>query len=243
MSPSGWWGAHRLLERGSRGRDVEALQRTLSVEVTALRRPPTGIFDEETENAVRTFQRKNFLIDDGKVGPITDSILFTGHYEYAISKPQRIQEEVWTCWAAALQSVLGSTWSRNRPRLTVSDLIDKYRRFLEPMNNITIPGWYQIGHDLRLRGQQLKAQDLRIERIVWLLRENQTHLVMVHDMTGAIRHTVVIYGVRIQAGSPNLLVMDPNYGDYRTIGADIIRLNAHQLFISMPGEVKILPPR
>jgi peptidoglycan hydrolase-like protein with peptidoglycan-binding domain len=240
-----WWEAHRLLRRGSRGPEVEALQRALRQDVAAPTRPMAhGIFDEPTEDAVKAFQRRNALIEDGTVGPITHSLLVTGYYEYAISKPPSIQQPASTCWAAALQSVLHSSWRNNRPSWTINDLVSRYHRFLQqPQQDITVPGWLQIANDLRLRGQQIRGQDLRLEQVVWMLRENRMHLVMVHDMTGAVRHTVVIYGVQIRAGAPNLLVMDPLSGTYTTIGADTLRGHAQQLFISVPGEVRPLPPR
>lgn len=57
--------SHRpLLRRGSRGAAVEELQRLLRLDVD-------GRFGEDTERAVKAFQRKVGLVDDGKVGSKT----------------------------------------------------------------------------------------------------------------------------------------------------------------------------
>lgn len=50
-----------MLKIGSMGEDVKYLQRMLGVEVT-------GMFDIPTETAVKEFQRRYQLLDDGKVG-------------------------------------------------------------------------------------------------------------------------------------------------------------------------------
>jgi hypothetical protein len=238
MSSGGWWATHRLLSWGRRGPDVEALQRALNKEAIPSQLTVTGTFDNETEEAVKAFQRRYSLVDDGRVGPIMQSILFIGHYRFAISEPPRVMESEATCWAAALQSVLHSKSWGNRPRWTIADLIRQYRLFLERSKDITIENWYKIGADLALRHVPLRGKDLRLEQVVWLLRENRMPIVMVHDMTGLVRHTVVIYGVSIEAGAPKLLVMDPMYGHYATIGADVLRSHARKLIITMPEEAK-----
>ena len=245
MPSDGWWARHNLLKPGSRGPEVEALQRALLNENIPKGLRVTSVVDQQTADSVKAFQRQNFLIDDGTVGPITHSILFTTNYKFAISHPPIVRQPLETCWAAALESVLHSSWARGgRPRLKVAELVQRYRAQLGGMNDISVPGWTQIvAHDLRLRGQQLRAADLRLEQVVWLLRRNQMHLVMVHDMTGSVRHTVVIYGVEIRRGAPRLLVMDPMYGMHSTVEPDNLRQHAHQLFISMPGEVQVLPHR
>jgi peptidoglycan hydrolase-like protein with peptidoglycan-binding domain len=50
----GWWESHRPLERGSRGPDVERLQRELN-RALSTRVPVTGNFGEQTEQSVREF--------------------------------------------------------------------------------------------------------------------------------------------------------------------------------------------
>ncbi len=60
-----------LLRRGSRGSDVLELQRYLGVRAI-------GVFDRETERAVRAFQRLHDLVNDGIVGPKTRSAMSHG---------------------------------------------------------------------------------------------------------------------------------------------------------------------
>ncbi|MBO9128908.1 N-acetylmuramoyl-L-alanine amidase [Bacillus sp. 165] len=54
----------RLIRKGSKGRDVERIQRTISV-------TPDGIFGLKTELAVRAYQARHGLVADGIVGPKT----------------------------------------------------------------------------------------------------------------------------------------------------------------------------
>lgn len=54
-----------ILKYGNRGEDVKLLQSLLGM------KNPDGIFGNNTKNYVVTFQRKNGLVGDGIVGPIT----------------------------------------------------------------------------------------------------------------------------------------------------------------------------
>jgi peptidoglycan hydrolase-like protein with peptidoglycan-binding domain len=60
-----------LLQRGSSGAGVSAVQRALGVS-------PTGNFGPVTASAVRAFQRSNGLVADGIVGPRTSAALGLG---------------------------------------------------------------------------------------------------------------------------------------------------------------------
>jgi hypothetical protein len=64
-------GSSALLQRGSSGTAVAALQRTLGV-------TPTGTFGPVTARAVRAFQRSHGLTADGIVGPMTRAALGLG---------------------------------------------------------------------------------------------------------------------------------------------------------------------
>lgn len=59
----------RTLELGSKGDDVKKMQRALGIE-------DDGIFGKDTKTAVINFQRKNGLVPDGVVGPLTQKKLF-----------------------------------------------------------------------------------------------------------------------------------------------------------------------
>jgi N-acetylmuramoyl-L-alanine amidase len=58
-----------IIKRGSRGHDVERIQRALKLSVD-------GIFGPATEKAVKTYQRRHNLSVDGIVGPETWNTLF-----------------------------------------------------------------------------------------------------------------------------------------------------------------------
>jgi peptidoglycan hydrolase-like protein with peptidoglycan-binding domain len=64
-------GSSVLLQRGSTGTSVAALQRALGVN-------PTGTFGPVTARAVRAFQRSHGLTVDGIVGPMTSAALGLG---------------------------------------------------------------------------------------------------------------------------------------------------------------------
>jgi peptidoglycan hydrolase-like protein with peptidoglycan-binding domain len=85
----------RLLELGSKGRDVQALKR-------ALRRAghwPKGVrlsntFDETTDNAVRDFQRASRLEIDGEVGDDTFGALVPHYDAYARLLVDRVRKRM-----------------------------------------------------------------------------------------------------------------------------------------------------
>ena len=60
----------RVLKYGSRGNDVKVLQNLLQVK-------SDGIFGKRTEQAVRAFQASRGLVQDGIVGPLTLTALFS----------------------------------------------------------------------------------------------------------------------------------------------------------------------
>jgi hypothetical protein len=64
-----------LLRPGARGISVVRLQKMLQ-ESGHLRGPATGRFEESTEQAVRDFQRAHQLAPDGRVGPLTQIVLY-----------------------------------------------------------------------------------------------------------------------------------------------------------------------
>jgi peptidoglycan hydrolase-like protein with peptidoglycan-binding domain len=74
-------GGSALLQRGSSGTTVAALQRALGV-------TPTGNFGPVTARAVRAFQRAHGLTVDGIVGPMTRSALGLGGTTTAAAAPR-----------------------------------------------------------------------------------------------------------------------------------------------------------
>ena len=63
-----------VLQLGATGPDVICLQQALAA-AGVYNAEPTGIFDDVTDTAVRSFQAANALLDDGIVGPVTGSKL------------------------------------------------------------------------------------------------------------------------------------------------------------------------
>jgi hypothetical protein len=198
---------------------------------------PDGDFGGTTENRVKTFQRIQRLVDDGKVGPITHSVLFGGHFEFSISRPPIVRQPRFTCWAAALESALHATWV-GRPRLTVAELLARYANFLQPRGDISRAGLRQIAVDLRFGGQIIGGERLRVEKILDVIERMRVHLLLVHSLTAVaepVNHTEVIYGVKVESGNPLLLTMDPLSGSYGSLEVNVLQTHAREVFLLGPG--------
>lgn len=70
------------LSRGSRGPEVERLQKKLGLSVD-------GKFGKDTEDAVKAFQTKNSLTADGKVGKSTLKLLYPAD---AVTEDRKLRE-------------------------------------------------------------------------------------------------------------------------------------------------------
>ena len=64
------------LRHGMRGDAVKEIQEAL-ITLGYLKGPADGVFGNKTENAVRAFQKKNKLNEDGVVGPKTKALLLS----------------------------------------------------------------------------------------------------------------------------------------------------------------------
>jgi len=101
-----------ILKTHSRGVLVENLQRALNANI----RPspnlqPDGIFGNQTDRAVKTFQRREWLVVDGDVGTCTHNALY-GHETYRpILHNTRFisQPDPTTCWAASTAMMTNSS--------------------------------------------------------------------------------------------------------------------------------------
>ncbi len=229
-----WWKTHRLRSRGSTGPDVERIQRALNDFGRTPRLNPDGKFGSKTEDAVKWFQGIMKLIDDGKVGPVTYSVLTGGAYRVELTRPPWVRQSQNLCWAACLESVLRGAWS-GRPRLSVAQLRTRYASHLRPGGDIS-PATLRspVGRDLRFREVHV-GRKVRAENVLKLLRDRKPTL-LVDNSTGTVMHTRVIYGVRIRRGAVNFLLMDPMRG-YTEIPIGNIQALTTIGFFS-PNEVK-----
>ncbi len=78
------------LKKGSKGDGVLRLQERLQ-ELGYLTEKPDGIYGNDTVAAVKAFQRRNGLLDDGQAGPLTQEKLFA---EDAVPAPEHILTDV-----------------------------------------------------------------------------------------------------------------------------------------------------
>lgn len=238
MAPTGWWSHNRLLVRGSRGHDVKALQEALNGWFDD-KLKVTGTFDVDTENRVKEFQRLNSLIQDGKVGPFTNSIIFESNYKFSIARPPVVAQTLFLCWAAALESALHSTWI-GRKKHKVDDLRKNYSKHLTPRGDITVAGFEQVLKDLRSSGRLFKASDLRIEKILAFLRTHKVQMLIVDDvMGGSVAHTRVVYGAEVRSGLPGLLVMDPLKG-LITLDFGVLQGHATKVLLIAPVSLNVM---
>lgn len=193
-----WWENNRLLTLGSRGDDVKRLQQGtnnwLGTPMT-----PTGVFDSNTAVRVKEIQRLNGLVDDGKAGPITQSLILETNYTFSISKPPVIRQPLHLCWGAALESVLKSTWV-GWPKLTSEQLKQKYISFLLPRSGfMSEAGIERAMVDHKASIKLMKGSQARIEKISAFLFRHQKHIVLGDFLLGA-GHVRVIYGVTMRKG-------------------------------------------
>ena len=228
MAAPGWWDVHRQLQKGSRGADVMALQRKL-IEDLGDPLPVSGVFDDATEKAVKDFQRRNELAQDGIVGPITFSILFDGNYRFQLPAPKLMHDVEWTCWAAATELVLQSNWSRGRKPLTVADMLATYKDFLLSSKAITFQGLDKLVTDIGAFQKIFSPKEFPLELVLGELGRNQSPVMLIHGLYPMAAHTVVIFGVKIVRGEPFLIVMDPLDGLYEDLSVNKLRGNFNKL--------------
>ena len=99
------------LRMGSRGPEVTRLQEALNTELTpSPGLEPNGDFGPLTNRAVRLFQRDNWLVIDGEIGPCTRNALMGTEAYLPILHELRFipQPTDATCWAASTAMVTRS---------------------------------------------------------------------------------------------------------------------------------------
>lgn len=231
-----WWQNHRLLQRGARGPDVERMQRALNDSGYTPRLVPDGDFGGLTEAAVIWFQGMMNLVEDGKLGPVTQSVLVAGSYRFELSRPPHVpQGTAFLCWAACLESVLKSSWL-GRPQRTVADLQSDYSAHLNANGGIGVtPLRDVVGADLRFR-PILDGEHVRAESLLRVLGSRKP-IILIDNSTGGVMHARVVYGVQIRRGAIDVLMMDP------LVGHVVIPIGSIQALTRMgffaPNEVPI----
>src|SRR4051812_11948554 len=101
-----------LLRLGSRGEDVVEVQELLNDALTpSPGLKPDGNFGSLTQQAVMRFQRENWLVVDGIVGPGTMSALEEDEKFIVLRPPTRLipQPDNTTCWAASTAMLTNTT--------------------------------------------------------------------------------------------------------------------------------------
>lgn len=232
-----WWDNNRLLERGSRGEDVKRLQQALNKSFsTAI--SVTGVFDAATEAQLKEFQRLNGLMEDGKAGPITQSVLFEGNYTFSITRPPVVMQPLNLCWAASTEAVLKSTWV-GWPKLKVTELRDQYSAFLMPPNGfISEAGIEKVMVDHEASIKLISGKDLRIEKISAFLFRHRKQILLGDFLLGA-GHVRVIFGVTVRKGQPALMVMDPLEGYATQDLAELQGVKA-SIFLAAPFDKTVI---
>ena len=206
-----WWQNHRMLMRGMQGPDVEKIQHALNDFGYSPALVPDGDFGGLTETAVEWFQGMMRLVVDGKVGPVTRSVLMAGGYRVELPRPPHVpQGDAFLCWAACLESVLRRAWP-GRPQKTVADFQSDYAPHLDSNGGIS-PGNLRtrVGGDLRFK-EIFVGENVRAERLLNALGQHRP-ILLVDNALGGVLHVRVIYGLKIEAGAINVLMMDPLNG-------------------------------
>jgi hypothetical protein len=205
--------------------------------------PFTGNFDAETAKAVMAFQERWGLVADGKVGPVTLSILMEGTYRFLVRHPPRIVQPLDTCWAASMQSALESTWAGLHPHKTIADLVKEYKTLIHrTTHSLTERGLRALAGDLRLLLFNVFAEHFRLESILAELEKNGRQVVMIFPTGVTMRHAVVIFGVHIREGNANLVVMDPQIGDFTEISVGALRAREGNLYFASHNALAHMAP-
>jgi hypothetical protein len=231
-----WWDHHRLLERGMRGDDVKRLQQATNNWLV----PPmtaTGIFDAATEARIREFQRRFGLAEDGKAGPITQSMLFEGNYTFSISAPPVIRQPLHLCWGAALEAVLKSTWT-GWPRLTALQLKSQYASFLLNTGFMSEAGIEKAMVDHHASIKLMKGAEARLEKISAFLFRRKKQILLGDFLLGA-GHVRVIYGVTVRKGQAALMIMDPLAG-LTALDFAFLQSAKQSIFLAAPFEMAVV---
>ena len=223
-----WYKHNRMLIIGTRGDDVRRVQRALRDfgQVVA----PTGFFESDTEDAVKQVQAMMSLVPDGRVGPLTASMLLGIPFRYAPYRPPYVPQGMNLCWAASLESVLQQAWP-NRRKLDMRALRSQYSQFLFVGDDLKPSALPQLAKDFRFV-KVLVGRSIRAEYIVRELRSRGPLLLVYRSAPG--QHMCVVYGVEASLYGVDLLIMDPQSGYVQTAIADVQGYSDVQFWGAVP---------
>ena len=112
---------NRIWQLGDRGEDVAQIQTRLR-ELGYLTTEPTGVFDDDTEAALRRFQRDQGLLVTGMADRVTVELLNTTDRKAAEETPMEDCEweadAAWLGFAPACGATINIRWNRTTPRNT-----------------------------------------------------------------------------------------------------------------------------
>lgn len=229
-SESGWWSVNRLLKIGSSGADVLKLQRALKnnwgLDVNF-----TSRYDDKTVEAVKKFQKDSKLKEDGIAGPFTQAMIFESNYSWTLPKPQKVKQNLSTCWAAAYESAL-PLW-QGRPKMKVAELLNDFNKFIDS-TGIDTNGLEATAKKFKASIRAVRAELFKIETVKKLLLQTKSPILLFHYIIGQ-GHSVVVFGFGVEEGLPYLLIMDPIYGEYRRLTLDAIQNRGKLITLISPN--------
>jgi hypothetical protein len=191
-----------------------------------------------TESRIKEFQRLNGLMEDGKAGPITQSVIFEGNYTFSITQPPVIIQPLNLCWAASMEAVLKSSWT-GRGKQNVSELREQYKDFLNTTSGLISPAGIEklmVDHEASIK--LMSGSEARIEKISAFLFSHRRQIVLGDFLLGG-GHVRVIYGVTVRDGQPALMVMDPQMG-YSTVDFKQLQGVTASIFLAAPFDKTVI---
>ena len=197
-----------VAQRGFKGPTVVRIQKDLN-KLAGAKLEPDGDFGSATEEAVKSFQRDQALMDDGIVGEFTDTALQLGTLAKSLPRvPKHVRQKPMQCWAAATESWLSV--QPHRRKYTMDQIVKSMQE----------EGAARLSDGALLASEQWRWEDIvGLRPIVEsrtsfyaekaLLRLQFAGIPLMIGLGGAVGHVMVMYGVMVSGMDVQLLVMDP----------------------------------
>lgn len=218
---SGWTNAHKILRKwGERGDQVAQMQRQLNAKLKPSHNlGDDGVFGPKTEGAVKAYQKQEWLVEDGEVGPATWNALFDAEAYAPIlhkSTPFISQPTSMTCWAAATAMLTKSTVAAVMAKTpaSIADATGAYN-YSESDDAVTESLRYAKIHNIQFvppmswSPQMLRSYMVGSPLMFDMLWDVSSYL----DKSGSPGHFILAVGMR-GSGNPNglgttLRIYDP----------------------------------